>query len=122
MRRMTARNIALIAAAAMLTSTSVVSAAPPPTYFWAYAKKKRLKTLDSLKPEQLQAVAKFAQARPGGPKLTTPNTSTPTGVSDEELDLICANDWFVTFDEDADGDPILGTFNLHCAGTVIPLP
>jgi hypothetical protein len=35
---------------------------------------------------------------------------------------MCNDDWFVMWEEDADGDPILGTFELDCAGTVIPLP
>lgn len=41
--------------------------------------------------------------------------------SDDELDLICGNDWIVTWLEDEHGNPIAGTTELYCGGTTIPL-
>ena len=44
-----------------------------------------------------------------------------TWISDRELDGVCAAKWFITWDEDAKGNPIFGTFNLHCAETIVPI-
>src|SRR5690606_34871707 len=98
------------------------SAAPLPDDTLVYAKEKRTKSLSGLSRDQQEFAVKQAQARTGGPKFAVPAAKPQGGATDAELDLICNDDWFVTFDEDADGDPILGTFELHCAGTVIPLP
>lgn len=41
--------------------------------------------------------------------------------SDDELDLVCGDDWIVTWLEDEHGNPIAGTTELYCGGTTIPL-
>jgi len=38
-----------------------------------------------------------------------------TGIPDEELDMLCG-DWFLLWEEDENGDPVLGTFILNCSG------
>jgi hypothetical protein len=45
----------------------------------------------------------------------------PKGAaSDAELDLMCGGDWFLMYDEDADGNPVTGTCIIACDGTDIP--
>ena len=122
MRRPAAWKIGLLAVAATLLTPSAVDAATPPTESPVHAKERRTRTLTGLSQDQQEAAVKLARAQATGPKFAVPSAKPQGGATDRELDLICNDDWFVTFDEDADGDPILGTFELHCAGTVIPLP
>ena len=42
-------------------------------------------------------------------------------ISDQELDHTCG-DWFITFDEESDGHPVPGTFNLHCGDSDDTVP
>ena len=64
-------------------------------------------------------VAADAQAQ--GLDLTQESRTSAAGPSDSELDAICAGDWFVTWEEDAKGNAIVGTYNLHCAGEAVPI-
>lgn len=41
-------------------------------------------------------------------------------ASDAELNLMCGSDWFLMYEEDAEGNPITGTCIIACNGTDIP--
>jgi hypothetical protein len=122
MSRPVARNLVAVAiAAALTTSATVAFAAAPTDNPSLYLKKQKSTTLVGLSRELQQSAIQKARSRPNAPKLTTQGGTSQAGPSDRELDLICG-EWFVTWEEDADGDPILGIFTLHCAGDEIPLP
>ena len=50
---------------------------------------------------------------------TTENQNPET--TDSYLDAFCGGDRFITWDEDADGNPISHTVYLHCGGTSVPI-
>lgn len=122
MSRLLARNVgALAVAAALLTSSTVAFAAPIDDASIYLTEKKKATTLVGLDREVQQNAVKAARSRSNTPKLTTPGRAPQAGPSDKDLDEVCG-DWFITWEEDADGNPILGTFTLYCGGSEIPLP
>ncbi|MEM6688376.1 MAG: hypothetical protein AAF664_03050 [Planctomycetota bacterium] len=42
--------------------------------------------------------------------------------TDDELDLMCGEDWIITWEEDANGNEIPGTSELYCGSVVVPWP
>ncbi|HZO29757.1 MAG TPA: hypothetical protein VFH48_27590 [Chloroflexota bacterium] len=120
MSRPIARSLAAVAiATAVLVSPSVVLAAHPNGSPALHLAKKRVDTLIGLSRELQTSAVHKARSRPGAPTLTGQGGTSQSGPSDLELDLICGDDWFITWDEDANGNPISGTFHLHCGGTDI---
>jgi hypothetical protein len=74
------------------------------------ATKQRVDTLDGLSRELAARATEKARSLKGG-------GGTPqAGPDDDEMDATCGGDWFITWDEDANGNPIMGTFHLHCGG------
>jgi hypothetical protein len=112
---------ALTLAAALATSSTVALASATSGDSALYVTKKRTTTLVGLTMELRTSAVQKARSRPNSPTLKGGGGTSQSGPSDSELDLLCNDDWFITWDEDADGNPISGSFNLHCAGTVIPL-
>jgi hypothetical protein len=109
---------ALTLVAALATGSTAALAASPPGGPAFHLTKKRVATLAGLsRTLQTSAVLK-ARTRPNGPTLTAGGggTSQSDGVSDAELDILCHNDWFITFDEDENGHGVVGTYKLHCDG------
>jgi hypothetical protein len=117
-----ARTVGAVAlAAALATSSTAAFAATTygdPAYY--ATEKKKTTSLVGLSPElRTSAVQKARSSRTG--TLKGEGGTSQSGPSDRELNLLCNGDWFITWDETANGDPILGTFNLHCAGDTIPI-
>ena len=102
------------------TSTTAASAAIPSTDTDGYATKKRVKTLAGLSLKLRTTAVQKAQPRPGAPRRASPGGSSQAGPSDDDLNDSCL-EWLITWDKDANGNPIMGTFNLHCDGSVIPI-
>ena len=121
MSRPIARTLGALALAAALIGPTATFAAPQTDTPILAVVKKRTDTLAGLSRELRTSAVEKARSWPGAPKLTGQGGTSQSGPSDLELDLICANDWFITWDEDANGDPVLGSFNLHCADIVIPI-
>ena len=111
---------ALALAAAVATSSTAAFAATPSGEPAFYVTKKRTDTLAGLSLELRKSAVEKARSRPNAPTLKGTGGASQAPFSDLELDLTCGGDWFITWDEDADGHPILGTFNLHCGdlGTI----
>jgi len=103
------------------TSSTAAFAATPSGEPAFYVTKKRTDTLAGLSLELRKSAVEKARSRPNAPTLKGNGGTSQSGPSDTELDLTCWDDWFITWDEDADGHPISGTFNLHCGGAVIPI-
>jgi hypothetical protein len=61
-----------------------------------------------------------ASIQAAGLKLKSRDVTRNSGPSDVELNLVCNDDWFIMYEE-KDGHPVLGTFELYCAGQVIPI-
>jgi hypothetical protein len=125
LNRPIARTFGALALAAALATTSTVAFAavspPDPSFHSTKSKAKKSDSLAELSPELRIIAVRKAASRPGAPKLTGQGGTSQAGASDRELDLMCDGDWFITWHEDAGGNPIPGTFNLHCADTVIPI-
>ena len=124
MSRPIARTLGAFALAAALAASSTAAFAAT-TYGdpAIYVTKKKASTLVGLSRELQTSALQAARSRPNAPRLTGQGGTSQPGMSDSELDMTfgCGGDWFITWDETADGDPILGTFNLHCAGDTIPI-
>jgi hypothetical protein len=121
MSRPIARTLgALALAAALATSSTAVFAVATHGDPAFYATKKTT-TLGRLSPELRTSAVQKARSMSNATKLGAEGGTSQSGPSDTELDLICGDDWFITWDEDADGNPILGTFHLHCGGTDIQI-
>jgi hypothetical protein len=112
---------ALALAAALATSSTAAFAATTSGDPSFYLTKKRTTTLVGLSPEVRATALRQARSTPHGIKLAAEG-GTPQGMPDNELDAICNGDWFITWDEDAKGNPVMGSFNLHCAGETYSLP
>lgn len=54
-------------------------------------------------------------------KAPAPSPSPAALPSSDELDLVCGNDWILSWLEDENGNVIPGSTELYCGGTVIPL-
>ena len=122
MSRPIARTLgALALAGAVITNSTVAFAATPTGGPGFYVNKKRVNTLAGLSPELRRNAVEKARSRPNGPTLKDSGGTSQSGPSNEELNLACGNDWFITWAEDADGHPILGTFDLICGETKIPI-
>ena len=125
MSRPIARNLgALALAAALATSSAAAFAATPIGEPAFHVIKKRTTTLVGLSPELRASAIQKAQSRPNAPALkgdggTSQSSPTP---NDDFINALCGGDWFITWDETADGQPITGTFTLHCAGNAWSLP
>jgi hypothetical protein len=122
MSHLIVRTLGLLAAVAVLTASTPTFAAAPADDPSLYLTKKKATSLVGLSPELQKRAIQAARSRSNGTQLTTPGRTPQPWVSDMEMDLLCGDDWLVTWEEDADGDPILGTFTVDCAGAVIPLP
>ena len=121
MRRPTAQTLgALALAAALATSSTAAFAAPPSGEVAFYATKKKATTLAGLSPEVRRSAIQVARSRPNGLGLAAEVGTSQ--MTDAELDLNCGGDWFITWEEDAAGNPVTGTFNLYCAGETYSLP
>lgn len=65
---------------------------------------------------------RLADARlPSQDKAPNPGPSPTSLPSSNELDLICGQDWIISWLEDEDGNVVPGSTELYCGGTVIPL-
>src|SRR5262245_5083282 len=111
---------ALALAAALATSSTAVLAATTPGDPAFYLTKKRTNTLGVLSPELRTSAGPKARSLPDA-KLRGGGGTAQSGASDQELDIWCENDWFIAWDEDANGNPVVGSYNLHCAGTVVEI-
>ncbi len=81
---------------------------------FAAGKTVRLKSVNSLSTAQRTRIAK------GLGKLA-PRTRPPGPIKDAELNLMCGiEDWFFYYEEDENGNPVTGTCNISCDGTLIP--
>jgi len=121
MSRPIARTLGALALAATLaTSSTATFAATPSADPAVYLIKRKTTSLVGLSPELRTSAVQKARSRPDA-KLGSGGGTSQSGPSDLELDLICGYDWFITWDEDANGNPVLGSFNLHCGGTVIQI-
>lgn len=118
MRRPTVRGLNLLAAVALLTTTSVAVASPPPDDLELHISKKRTTTLTGLSPQIQEAAVRRARSRPGAPKVAARTGSPQAGPTDADLWDTCLQ-WFITWDEDENGNPIMGTFYLHCDDSTI---
>src|SRR4051794_40108757 len=88
-------------AAVLTTSATAYAASPDGSTVFAAAKQKKATTLVSLSPTLRTSAIQKAHARPGATGFTTQGrTSKDDGMSDLELDGICADDWFIYWDED----------------------
>jgi hypothetical protein len=121
MSRLIVRTLGLLAAVAVLTASTPTFAAAPADDPSLYRTKKRVDTLVGLSRELQASALQQARSRSNATKLTTQGGTSQSGHTDAELDAICG-EWFIWWEEDADGDPILGTFTLDCGGSEIPLP
>ncbi|MFN8525821.1 MAG: hypothetical protein U0821_22195 [Chloroflexota bacterium] len=81
--------------------------------------KKRTTTLSGLSSSIQSSAVRSARSHTGGKNLSGSGGTAQSGPSDFELDVYCDGDWFVTWDEDANGTPIIGTFNLYCNGDTL---
>lgn len=120
MSRPITRTLGALALAAVLATSSTPAFAEPPTTTstTAYLTKKRVKTFAGLSQTlQTTALAK-ARSRPNAPKLTGGQGGHQHSQSqediDRETDLLCGGEWFITWYEDVNGDPIIGRYNFHC--------
>jgi len=123
MSRPLARTLgALALAAALATSSTTAFAATTygdPTFY--LTKKKTTTTLAGLNPELRASALQQARSRLTAPQIKGTGGTSQSGPTDADLDHACGSDWFITWDEDAAGHPILGTFNLHCIGGPVPI-
>jgi hypothetical protein len=73
---------------------------------------KRVTSVQLLPADLRDEIAPSLQ-RAGGRRLAV--TAQPSAVlSDADLGLACGQDWFITWDEDAGGNPVARSFVLHC--------
>ena len=121
MSRPIARTLGALALAAALATSSTATFAMTTYGDPAFYATKKTTTLGRLSPELRTSAVQKARSTSNATKLAAEGGTSQSGPSDLELDLICGGDWFITWDEDADGNPVSGTFNLHCGGTVIPI-
>jgi hypothetical protein len=124
MSRTIARTFGVLAVAAALAATSAAASAAPATGDLSlYATKRKVTTVVGLSPTLRTSAVEKARSRPGAPKLTGQGSSQNQNpeTTDSYLDAFCGDDWFITWDETASGEPILGTFTLHCGGASAPI-
>ena len=119
MSRPLARTLGAVALAAALATSSTAAFAATAYGDPAFYVTKEMATLAGLSPELRASAVQQAGARPNPPTFKGEGGTSRSGMSDLEIDLTCGGDWFISRDEGADGQPILGTFNLHCAGDSI---
>ena len=125
MSRLIVRKLGLLAAVTVLLTASAPSfAAPPADDPSVYLTKKKTSTLVGLSPAIQASAVEKARSSPNATKLTTQGGSTQGAgldgcTSDGCLDAFCGDDWFVTWDEDANGNAISHTFQLHCGGATV---
>ena len=122
MRRRVMRRFGLFAVATdlLIPAMPAIATSPPPDAD-TLARQNRTTTLANLSRELQVAIVDAARTRPGAPKLAAPGVGPQAGPSNEELNLICFGDWFVTWDENSNGIAIMGTFKLYCDGQTIPV-
>src|SRR5688572_10329710 len=111
---------ALAIAAAVMTGSTPAFAATLADSPASYVTEKRVTTLIGLSPALRTSAVGTARSRPNAPALNGGGGTSQSGPSDAELNLFCGRDWFISWNDDANGTPILGTFNLYCAGETIP--
>ena len=122
MSRLIARTLGALALAAVLATSSTAALAATTSANPAfYLTKRKTTTLVGLSPEVRASALQMARSTPTGMRLAAEG-GTSQGTTDGELDLNCNDDWFITWDEDAKGNPVTGTFTLHCAGVPYSLP
>lgn len=122
MRRSVPRTFAALAVAgAMLTTSAVALAAPARVGLAIRATTKRATTLTGLSPALRREAVRRAQSRPGATTLGNAGGTSASGPNDFEPDDACGGDWFITWEEDGKGTPIIGTFKSHCDGEAWPI-
>jgi hypothetical protein len=106
---------ALVLAAAVATSSTPTFAASHTSSPVLNLTKKRVKTFAGLSQalrttalEKLRSIPNAIKAPGQG------GTQQSQQDIDRETDLTCGGEWFITWDEDANGDPIIGTYQFHC--------
>ena len=120
MSRPIARTLgALALAAALATSSTAAFAAPSSGEPAFYLTKKKATTLVGLSPQLRDSAVQKARSLSNATKLTAEGRTSQSGSTDAELDEGCNGDWFITWEEDAAGYGIVGTYLLHCDGTAI---
>lgn len=112
-RRIVRTLSAFALAVALATSFTAAFAATPSGEPAFYVTKKKTTTLVGLSPELRASAVQKARS------LTAEGTRSQSGSTDAELDEGCNGDWFITWEEDAAGYGIVGTYLLHCDGTAI---
>ena len=124
MSRPIARTLGALALAALLATSSTAALAATTSADPAFhLTRRKTTTLVGLSPELRASALQKARSTPTGMRLAAEggtSQSSPT-PNDDFVHALCGGDWFITWDENANGDPILGTFNLHCAGDTIPI-
>ena len=106
---------ALVLAAALATSSTPAFAAPHTSSPALYLTKKRVKTFAGLSQALRATALEKLRSMPNAVKLTgRSGTQQSQQDIDRETDLTCGGEWFITWDEDQNGDPIIGTYKFHC--------
>jgi hypothetical protein len=125
MNRLIARTLGALALAAAVatSSTAALAATPSGNPGFALTKKKTTTTLVGLSPSLRSSALQQARSMPHASTLKGDGRTSQSNpeTTDGYLDAFCGDDWFITWDETANGDPILGTFTLHCGGTSAPI-
>jgi hypothetical protein len=119
MNRPMARTLgALALAAALATSSTAAFAATStgsPALHAGKTTKKRVDTLVGLDRKLAASAVRQAYA------LKAEEKPPQAGPTEKDLDEVCG-EWFIIWEQDADGNPIPGTYELYCDGSTIPLP
>ena len=106
---------ALVLAAALATSSTPIFAASHTSSPALYLTKKRVKTFVGLSQALRTTALEQLRSMPNAPRLTGQGgTQQSQQDIDRETDLTCGGEWFITWDEDENGDPIIGTYAFHC--------
>lgn len=118
MSRPITRTLGALALAAVLaTSSTAVFAEPATNTTTVYLTKKRVKTFAGLSPALRATALEKLRSKPNATKVTGQGGAQHSQSQediDRETDLTCGGSWFITWDEDENGDPIIGTYNFHC--------
>jgi hypothetical protein len=105
-----------LAAALATSSTAAFASATDQDQVVYAARKKKATTMVGLSPTLQAHAVQALRSRPG----TSTLTSGPGGALPSEkdinrwTDLNCGGEWFISWDEDENGDPIIGTYLFHC--------
>jgi hypothetical protein len=105
----------LVLAAALATSSTPILAASHTSSPALYLAKKRVKTFTGLSQALRTTALEKMRSMPNAIKAPGQGgTQQSQQDIDRETDLTCGGEWFITWDEDANGDPIIGTYKFHC--------